>query len=241
MKAESRPALVTGGSGGLGVAVVETLVQNGHPVLFSHLGQQAQAQALQDRLGAKVNFFEADSADPQAMERAVASFAPQILVCCAGISKDRVHWKQSPADFEAVLRTNLEGAWIAMQTAMPSMREAGWGRVVFLGSINGSRGKFGQTAYSASKAGLIGMARSAAREVGGFGVTVNVVEPGWIDTPMTAQVPEEFRRQALQESLTGRLGTPADVAAAVSFLCSEGARQITGQILRVDGGQWLRA
>jgi len=110
---------------------------------------------------------------------------------------------------------------------------------VLIGSINGSRGKFGTSAYSASKAGLLGMAKSVAREIGRFGILVNVIEPGWVRTPMTEAVPQAVRDAALSESLLGSFLEPVDVAASVRFLCGPGAAHITGQILRVDGGQYL--
>ncbi len=234
-----RPALVTGGSGGIGAAVVRALAAAGHPVAFTHLGQAEQAAALCAELGEGVRGFESDCADAAAVDTLHAELAPLVVVHCAGIARDRPVWRQDPADFDAVIGVNLRGAWLQLRAAAPAMRAAGWGRVVLIGSINGSRGKFGQTTYAASKAGLHGLARSAAKELGPKGVTVNVVEPGWIDTPMTLAVPKQFRDAALAETLVGRLGQPEDVAAAVAFLCGDGARQITGQVIRVDGGQLL--
>ena len=120
------------------------------------------------------------------------------------------------------------------------MREGGnGGRVVLIGSINGSRGKFGTAAYSASKAGLLGLSKTVAREAGRFGVLVNVVEPGWVRTPLTEKIPPQIREAALAESLVGSFLDPEDVASAVLFLCGPGGKRITGQILRVDGGQFL--
>ena len=237
-----RKALVTGGCGGIGAAVTAWLARDGMEVLFTHLGQAAEAADLVARLeaeGLAVRAVESDVSDPEAVAALVAGRAPEVVVHCAGVTRDRMVWKQPLEDFHAVMSVNLKGAWLLLRATAGGMREAGWGRFVFLGSINGSRGKAGQTLYAASKAGLIGMARSAAKELGRSGVTVNVVEPGWIDTPMTLAVPAEHREAALAETLTGTLGTPEDIAAAVTFLCSEGARQVTGQVLRVDGGQLL--
>lgn len=234
-----RPALVTGGSGGIGAAVVRALAAAGHPVTLTHLGQEEEARALCAGHPGLVEAVESDTSDAEAVERLHRSRDFRILVHCAGITRDGMIWKQAPEDLDAVLSVHLRGAWLQLRAAAPALRAAGWGRVVLIGSINGSRGKAGQTAYAAAKAGLLGLARSAARELGRHGVTVNVVEPGWVDTPMTQRVPEEFRQRALAETLTGRLTLPEDVASAVAFLCSDAAAQITGQVLRVDGGQFL--
>jgi len=237
--ARSQQVLVTGGSGGIGAAIVRRFVGDGHPVVFTHCGEAALAAALEAALVGEVRAVESDTGDARAVEALHAEIRPHILVCCAGIARDRMIWKQPVADFDAVLGVNLRGAWLQVRAAAPAMRAAGWGRIVLIGSINGSRGKAGQTAYAASKAGLIGLARSAARELGPQGVTVNVIEPGWVDTPMTRAAPHEFQAAARAESLTGRLSLPEDVAAACAFLASPEAGQITGQVLRVDGGQSL--
>ena len=134
---------------------------------------------------------------------------------------------------------NLRGAFLLIRHSLPLLRRGSSGRIVLIGSINGSRGKFGTSAYSASKAGLIGLTKSLAREVGRFGILVNVVEPGWVRSPLTEVVPQAVRDAALAESVLGSFLEPADVAASVVFLCGSGANHITGQILRVDGGQYL--
>ncbi len=142
-------------------------------------------------------------------------------------------------DWDSVQTVNLRGAFLLLRHSIPWLRHAQSGRIVLIGSINGSRGKFGTAAYSASKAGLIGLAKSVAREVGRFGILINVVEPGWVRTPLTEVVPQAVKDAALAESLLGSFLEPADVAASVLFLCGPGAAHITGQILRVDGGQYL--
>jgi acetoacetyl-CoA reductase/3-oxoacyl-[acyl-carrier protein] reductase len=145
----------------------------------------------------------------------------------------------NPGHWSEVLSVNLDAAFHLLRLCVPVMRRTGGGAVVLISSINGQRGKFGQSNYVASKAGLIGLAKAAALELGGFGIRVNCVAPGWIETPLTAKVPAEFRERALAETPLHRLGQPEDVANAVLFLCSEMSRHITGQVLRVDGGQLM--
>lgn len=235
-------ALVTGGAGGIGSAIVLELARAGHEVVFTHMGQAEEAAALVAKAaeeGFKVVAEESDTTDAHSVDAIHQKWEPLTLVHCAGIARDRMIWKQNPLDFDAVMNVNLRGAWLQIRASAAAMREYGWGRVVLIGSINGTRGKMGQSAYAASKAALHGLARSTARELGRSGVTVNVVEPGWVDTPMTMAVPPEFRDAATEETITGNLCKPRDVAAAVGFLVSDGGRQITGQVLRVDGGQCL--
>jgi 3-oxoacyl-[acyl-carrier protein] reductase len=162
-----------------------------------------------------------------------------LVVHAAGVSREAVLWKLAVEDWDFVQSVNLRGAFLLLRHAIPVMRAGEGGRIVLIGSINGSRGKFGTSAYSASKAGLIALARTVAREVARLGILINVVEPGWVRTPLTDSLPQSVRDAALAESLVGRYVEPADVANAVAFLCGPGARQITGQILRVDGGQSL--
>jgi acetoacetyl-CoA reductase/3-oxoacyl-[acyl-carrier protein] reductase len=145
----------------------------------------------------------------------------------------------SPESWRRVLEVNLTGSFLVLRVVVPGMRERGWGRIVQIASINGERGKPGQANYAASKAGLIALTKTAARELGPRGITVNAVAPGFVRTPMTEGLPEEVRRRAVEESALGRIGDPGDVAAVVAFLCSEAARHVTGQVIRVDGGQYL--
>ncbi len=226
-----RTALVTGGSGGIGAAVVELLLEAGATVLNADLpGHEGPPGAAR--------YVPCDLGDAQA----VAAFCdelPQVdcLVHCAGITRDGVVWKMRDEDWDVVLRVNLDAAFRLVRAVVPRMRKAGQGRIVLISSINGERGKFGQANYTASKAGLIGFARTVAREVGRFGVRVNVVAPGLILTPMTESLPEPVMARALEETALGEAGRPRDVARAVLYLCSDLSSHVTGQVLRVDGGQ----
>jgi len=233
---EGRVALVTGGGGGIGLAVVGTLIGAGAEVACVDLPGvtcPAGTHDLACDLGVP-------AAVPELMTRFRARFPRlDVLVHCAGIRRDAVLWKMEAGDWSDVLRVNLDSAFHLLRAAVPVMRERGEGAVVLISSINGERGKFGQSNYAASKAGLIGLGRSAARELGKFGIRVNVVAPGLIETPMTDSLPDRFKDEAVAETALGRLGRPEDVARAVLFLCSDMSRHVTGQVLRVDGGQLM--
>jgi 3-oxoacyl-[acyl-carrier protein] reductase len=161
-----------------------------------------------------------------------------IVVHAAGVVRDARLWKISDDDWRTVMSSNLDSAFYLLRAATPALRRAG-GAVVFISSINGERGKVGQAAYAASKAGMNALAKTAARELGSFGIRVNVVAPGWVTTPMTAVLPEEIRERARQETALGRVGEPDDVARVAVFLAGPLAGHMTGQIVRVDGGQLI--
>ncbi len=228
-----KSAIVTGGGRGIGRAIAELLAAAGAEVhVFDRAGSGAPHGA---------SLSEVDVGDARAVEAAVAKLARPalLLVNNAGITKDRSLLKMSDEEWESVLHVNLTGAFNLIRAAAPAMIAAGYGRIVNLASINGLRGKFGQANYAASKAGLIGLTKTAARELGRKGVTVNAVAPGLVLTDMTLLLAEEFRRKALDESALGRLPEPGDIAAAVLFLLSDHARMITGHVLKVDSGQYI--
>jgi 3-oxoacyl-[acyl-carrier protein] reductase len=241
---KGRVALVTGGASGIGLACARELSRRGARVAVAD-ADAARLSRLARRFG-RANLYAIDVADPAAVRRAVADLTRRrrrldILVLAAGICRDAVLWKMTDEAWSRVIDVDLSGAAHVLRAAAPALRRQRRGRVVLISSINGRRGKFGQSNYAAAKAGLLGLARSAARELAGSGVTVNVVEPGFTTTPMTAGLPSRIRRRALAETPLGRAGRPEDIAAAVAFFASPAASHITGQSLAVDGGQGMGA
>ena len=186
-------------------------------------------------------FHRVDITDPDAVAAAVERLEPMpdILVNNAGITRDRTLMKMSAREWGQVMDVNLTGAFNLIRAVAPEMAARGGGAIVNITSINGIRGKIGQGNYAASKAGLIGLTRTAAREMGRKGITVNAVAPGMVMTEMARALPPEILQRALDETATGKLAEPEDIAAAVVFLASPAARAITGQVLQVDAGQLI--
>lgn len=245
MEQMAKRALVTGGSRGIGRAVCLALAARGMRVAVNYAGNAAAAEEVVQaclQQGAPDAFaVQADVSDAEQVRALVAAVSERwggvdVLVNNAGITRDGLMMRMSEQDFDAVLATNLKGAFACMQAVMRPMMKQRWGRIVNMSSVVGLRGNLGQANYAASKAGLIGMSKSAAKELASRGITVNCVAPGFIETDMTAVLPESVRTALLGQIPLARLGTAEEVAAAVAFLASPEAAYITGQVLCVDGG-----
>jgi acetoacetyl-CoA reductase/3-oxoacyl-[acyl-carrier protein] reductase len=230
---DGRTALVTGGARGIGGGIAERLARLGAEVHV--LDREAGPP------GDGLRFHAVDITDGQAVTAAVAGLPspPLLAVNNAGITRDKSLLKMTDEEWDAVIDVNLKGAFHVLRAVAPGMIAAGYGRIVNVVSINGLRGKFGQANYAASKAGLVGLTKTAARELGPKGVTVNAVAPGMVLTEMTLALAPEFRQKALDESVLKKLPEVEDVAAAVLFLLSDAARMITGEVIRVDSGQYI--
>jgi len=230
---EGRTALVTGGARGIGRGIAERLARRG-----------AQVEVFDREAGAPgdgLRFHVVDITDGTAVTAAVAALPapPLLLVNNAGITRDKSLLKMTDDEWDAVIDVNLTGAFHVLRAVAPGMVAAGFGRIVNVVSINGLRGKFGQANYAASKAGLVGLTKTAARELGPKGVTVNAVAPGMVLTEMALALAAEFRQKALDESVLKKLPEVEDIANAVLFLLSDAARMITGEVLKVDAGQYI--
>lgn len=237
-------ALITGGSRGIGKAIALKLAEAGADVMMNYFGDIAEAEAAAAEcraFGVKVAICPGDVSNSEDVEQlfkaAVAELGGvDILVNNAGITRDGLLLRMSDEDFDKVLATNLRGAFLCMRAAAKLMLKQRFGRIVSISSVVALRGNAGQVNYAASKAGIIGMTKSLAREAASRNVTVNALAPGFIETDMTAVLPAAVREKMLAGIPAGRMGQPEDVAAAALFLASPAASYITGQVLRVDGG-----
>ncbi len=232
-------AVVTGGRSGIGRAVVEHLRARGAAV--ASLDVSAAEPVPEATRGLEL---VCDVRSQEAVDEALGEVVQRwggidAVVQCAGVTADGVLWKMTDDAWRRVLDVNLTGAFHVLKGATPHLRKRGGGSVVHVTSINGFRGKFGQSNYAASKAGLVAFTKTAARELGAFGIRVNAVAPGLVRTPMTSDLPAEVIQRAVDESALKTLTEADDIAAAVLFLLSDGARQITGTTLRVDAGQCM--
>jgi len=244
MSFNGKTAVITGGSRGIGRAVCLELARQGANIVFSYAGNAAAAAettAACEELGAQAVAIQGDVADNVAvkelMDTAIGTFGRiDILVNNAGITRDSLIMTMKEEDFDRVIETNLRGAFLCMKAVSRVMMKQRYGRIVNLCSVVGLRGNAGQVNYAASKAGLLGMTKSLAKELASRGITVNAVAPGFIETDMTSSIPEAARKALFTDIPIGHLGTPEQVAAAIAFFAGDGADYITGQVLCVDGG-----
>ena len=240
-----RVALVTGASRGIGKAVARMLAARGAHVVAAARGDNARATADDiNAAGGKADAIALDVTDPGAPDAAIAATVGahgrlDVLVNNAGITRDQLMLRMKRDDWDAVLATNLTAAFALTQAALKPMLKQRGGRIICISSVVGQSGNAGQANYAASKAGLIGFAKSVALEVASRNITVNVVAPGMIETDMTRAIADKAREEWESRIPLKRLGTPDDVAAAVCFLASDEASYITGQVLAVNGGMYL--
>jgi 3-oxoacyl-[acyl-carrier protein] reductase len=234
-----RTALVTGASGGIGEAIARQLHSQGATVVLAGRRSEALA-ALAEALGERVRVEVAELAELQTAERLIAGADADgglgVLVNNAGLTRDNLALRMKDEDWQTVLEVNLTAVFRLIRAALRGMMRRRWGRIINVTSIVALTGNPGQANYAAAKAGMIGMTKSLAAEVASRGITVNCVAPGFIQTPMTAVLSEDQRRRLLERVPVGRLGNPADVAAAIGYLASEEAAYVTGQTLHVNGG-----
>ena len=227
-----RVVLVTGGNRGIGRSIAERFVAEGYRVAVTARSGEGPAGTLTVR---------ADVTDSASLDAAFAEIEAQlgpveIVVANAGITKDTLLMRMSEDDFDSVVATNLGGAFRVVKRASKGMLRARWGRVILISSVVGLLGSAGQVNYAASKSGLVGFARSLTRELGGRGITANVVAPGFIETDMTAALPDETQAEYKRSIPAGRFATPDEVAGVVTWLASDDAGYISGAVIPVDGG-----
>jgi 3-oxoacyl-[acyl-carrier protein] reductase len=242
-----RAALITGGGRGIGAAIARELAREGCDVALVDLDAFEAADTVAREIrgsGRRALAIQADVTSLAAAEASVQAVVGEfgrldILVCNAGITRDAVVWKLTEEAWDQVLAVNLKGSFAYCRAAAPVFRAQRSGRIVTIASINGLRGKAGQANYAASKAGMVALTKTVARELGPAGVTVNCVAPGMVRTGMAELLAPEIRDRAIAETAVGRIAEPEDVAGMVAFLCSDRARHLTGTVIQVDGGQYM--
>jgi 3-oxoacyl-[acyl-carrier protein] reductase len=228
----SRVVLVTGGSKGIGHGIAARLAQAGHRVAATY----RSGEVPQGVLGVRCDVTDPDQVEAAFAEVESALGSVEVLVANAGITRDTLLMRMSDEDWDQVIATNLTGAFrVARRAARPMIRGR-FGRIVFISSVAGQMGSAGQVNYAAAKSGLVGMARSLARELGSRGVTANVLAPGFIETDMTAELGDDLVKKYAEQIPLGRFGSVDDIAGTVEFLASDGASYITGALIPVDGG-----
>jgi 3-oxoacyl-[acyl-carrier protein] reductase len=244
---KGKGAIVTGGSLGIGAAIARVLAREGCNVAINYRRHDSEARKVVEdveALGARGIAIQADVsvyADAEKMVRTVVEELGRldIMVCNAGITWDGVIWKMTEQQWDQVIGVNLKGYFNYNKAAALHFKEMKYGKIVNISSINGMRGKFAQANYAASKGGEIAMSKSLAKELGRFNVNVNVVAPGLVLTDMMETLAPEFQATALAETVLGRFATPEDCANLVAFLCSDLSRHITGEVIKIDGGQYI--
>ena len=244
---EGKNAIVTGGSLGIGAAIALKLGEAGANVALNYRKHDTEAKAIVSQIesmGRRGLAVQADVAvfdDAQNMvQQVVKEFGGlDILVCNAGINRDAVIWKMTEEEWDSVINVNLKGYFNYIRAVSPIFKEQASGKIVNITSINGLRGKFGQTNYSASKGGIIALTKALAKELGKSNVNVNAVAPGMILTDMMEKVPDKFKQLAIDETVLKRLGKPDEVAEVVVFFCSDLSKHVTGEVVKVDGGQYI--
>ena len=237
-----RVAIVTGGTRGIGRAICEALRDQGATVVANYAGNEEKARAFTAETGIKA--YKWNVGDHEACVDGCSRVADEvgpvdILVNNAGITRDGTLLRMSYDDWAEVLRVNLGGCFNMAKACFPGMKERGWGRIVNIGSINGQAGQYGQVNYAAAKSGIHGFTKALAQEGARFGITVNAIAPGYIDTEMVAAVPENVLEKIVARIPVGRLGHAEEIARGVAFLCAEDAGFVTGSTLSMNGGQHM--
>jgi acetoacetyl-CoA reductase len=238
----ARIAIVTGGTRGIGEAISLALKDAGMTVAANYAGNEERARAFTERTG--IQAFRWDVSDHQAcldgVAEVVEALGPvDVVVNNAGITRDGTLLKMSYEAWKEVIDTNLGGCFNMAKATFPGMKERGWGRIVNIGSINGQAGQYGQVNYAAAKSGIHGFTKALAQEGARFGITVNAIAPGYIDTDMVAAVPADVLAKIVAKVPVGRLGQASEIARGVAFLCGEEAGFVTGSTLSINGGQHM--
>ena len=244
---DGRVTLVTGGGRGIGRAVAVRLANEGANVAISYRSNDTAAEEVAEEVrtvGALCEIFKGDVASPEDVDALFKGVGEalgrvEILVNNAGLTRDNLMMRMKESEFDEVLRTNLKGTYLCTRAALRPMIRARWGRIVNVSSVVGLVGNAGQANYAASKAGIIGFTKSVAREVAQRGITANVVAPGYVETELTSDLPEEVKDQIKGQVPAGRFGEAEEVAEVVAFLVGEGAAYVTGQTVAVDGGMTM--